>query len=251
MSATLEGIFVLIDRASGPMKNIERQAKKTDAMLKGTGESLDKVGTNKQLQQMEKVERQFRNVDRAAGGFSGGGGNKARRTIRGMGDDSDRLSNKLARVGAALQGVSKLFGISKLPAMAVAIGSAVQAVSALTAGLVALGPRIVDLSGGAAAAIPFMVGLGGAAITAKLAFNNLGKALSGNKKALQSLTPEGRQFLQTLKSYQPVIAKLRSSAQQGLFPGLDQALQKLRKAQPLANSLVKGFGQRQIGRAHV
>jgi hypothetical protein len=241
VAATVEGAFVLLDKASGPMARMERQAKKTDLAIKQLGNRLDKIGAPQQLQRMDRADRALANLNRTGGRSS----NVIDRNARSM-DRASRsastLTERLVKTGQVLTSLGKIATAGKLLLMASAIGVAVQAVTVLTAGVVALVPRLVDL-GGAAAALPAtFVGVGLAVGAVKLAFSGLDKALGGNKEAIKALTPEARQFLDTLKSFQPVVKDLRRSAQQGLFPGLDEALGNLRRGVPLARRLLGRAG---------
>lgn len=241
MAATVEGAFVILDRASGPMERMQRQAKKTDLAVKGLGERLDKIGGHQQLQRLERTERALKDVDRA-GGHTNTTIDRTSRTMDRASRSSQTFTDRLIRTGAALMSIGKIAMAGKLLLMASAIGVAVQAVTTLTAGAIALIPQLVDL-GGAAGALPAVfAGVGLAVGTVKLAFGGLGKAMGGNKAALKALTPEARQFLDTLKGYQPVVKDLRRSAQQGLFPGLDESLQNLRRGVPMANRLLGRAG---------
>jgi hypothetical protein len=84
--------------------------------------------------------------------------------------------------------------------------------------------------------------MGVAMITAKLATNDLSKAMSGNKAALKGLTPEAREFVRTLKQYMPLMKDLRREAQRGLFPGLDLALRRIVRAAPVVQSVLRSMG---------
>ena len=108
-------------------------------------------------------------------------------------------------------------------------------------------PKLLDLTGAAAAMPAVFTGIALAVGVTKFAFADLGKAMGGNKNALKALTPEARQFLDTLKGFQPVVKDLRRTAQQGLFPGLDAALGNLRRGIPMARRLT-GRAARTTGR---
>lgn len=241
MAATVEGAFVLLDKASGPMARMERQAKKTDLAIKQLGNRLDKIGAPQQLQRMDRADRALANLNRT-GGRSSDVVDRNARSMNRAARSAQTLTERLVKTGQVLASIGKIATAGKLLLMASAIGVAVQAVTVLSAGVVALVPRLVDL-GGAAAALPAtFVGVGLAVGAVKLAFSGLDKALGGNKEAIKALTPEARQFLDTLKSFQPVVKDLRRSAQQGLFPGLDEALGNLRRGVPLARRLLGRAG---------
>lgn len=241
MAATVQGAFVLLDRASPKLRAMRREAEKTDAAMVALGHSIDGVGTNSQVRDMTRGERSVRNLGRAAG--------TSERDVRGMGNEMEHasrktrdLSTRLGRLGAAMKGITVLAMPAKFLAIGSAIGVALQAVRALSAGVVALTPRIADLVGVVGALPATLTGVGLAVASVKLAFKDLGKAMGGNKKALQGLTPEARQFVAQLKQMQPLIKGLQQSSQRGLFPGLSRALQSSRKGLPLANSLLNRAG---------
>lgn len=245
MAATVEGLFKIIDGASGPMRKMELQAKKTDDSIDKLGSRLDEVGSDKQLRQMDSVDRQIKTIDRDATSFSssGGGGGKLRQTLRDSGDESDRLSTKLGRVGISLASIGKIFSALKLPMMVTGMVALVQGVTALAGGAAALLPKLTDLVGVAGVLPATITGIGIAALSAKLAFNGLGAAMKGTKGAMNKLTPEAREFVRVLKELKPVGKQLQSSAQRGLFPGLTSALGNVQKGVPTAEGLLEKGGQ--------
>jgi tail lysozyme len=244
MAATVEGLFKIIDGASGPMQRMERQAKKTDKSIENLGERLDNVGSDKQLKQMDSVDRQIKTIDRDARTFSGssGGGGRLRDTLRGAGDDSDRLSTKLGRVGISLASIGKIFQAMKLPLIVSGIVALVQGVSALAGGAAALIPKLTDLAGVAAALPATFLGIGVAVVGAKIAFSGIDRAMKGTKGAMRELTPQAREFVRVLKELKPVGKDLQRSAQRGLFPGLTGALSQLKRGVPTAEGLLERGG---------
>ena len=130
----------------------------------------------------------------------------------------------------------------KFPVLAAGIGVLVQAVSALGGGLVALIPKLTDTLGVAGAIPAAFLGMGLAAATAKLAFSGLGAALQGTSGAMKKLTPQAREFVNTLKDLRPLGKSLKASAQAGLFPGLTAGLEQLRTGAPTARRLLGGMG---------
>lgn len=241
IAATVTGTFTLIDKASGPLERIQRQARKTDRAIRGLSDRLDKIGRPQQLQRMERTDRALANLNRT-GGKAGTVIDRNSRSMDRASRSAKTLTDRLVRTGQVLTGLGKVATAGKLILLASAIGVAAQAVTVLSAGAVALIPRLVDL-GGAAAVLPAVfTGVGLAVVASKLAFKDLDKAMGGNKEAIKALTPEARQFLDTLKSFQPVVKDLRRSAQQGLFPGLDAALGNLRRGVPMARGLLNRAG---------
>lgn len=246
MPATVEGAFVLIDRASSTLDKIRQRADRTDRAVENLGDRLDKIGGNAQLRRMELAEREIANVGRSS--------QVAEQRVTRMGNAAQRvdrqvggLGARIRELGATLMGLRAIMKPALFAAIGVAVGSLTQGISALTAGIVALGPKIVDLTGALGALPATIVGVGLAVATTKLAFKDLGEAMGGNREALRRLTPEARQFVDTLKSFRPVIRDLRRAAQGGLFPGLDAALQNLRRGAPMMERLLARMG-RTLGR---
>jgi hypothetical protein len=240
--ATVDGVFRIIDQATAPMRRMERQAQQTDRAIRQLGMTTDGVGSERQV-------RNLNNLDRGMQTFSRTVENNDRvvrrhtRTINEGTSGWERFKNAITRTGAALRGFGAIMGALKLPAMATAIGVVVQAVGALGGGIIALAPRIADLGGTIFALGPILAGIGGSLATVKLAFNDVGKAIGGNKNALAALTPEARRFVTTLQQYRPVLQELRRSAQQGLFPGLTYSIERLQRAVPVVQTLLGGFGR--------
>jgi hypothetical protein len=242
VAVTVEGIFRIIDRASGPMARMERQAKQTDRAIARLGMTTDNVGTDKQQRSIHDTEKAIRDF-----------GNESQRTerkLRGHNNEIARGETRLRRfkialieLGASIRSLGAVMGLLKFPAMGVAVGVAAQAIGALAGGVIALIPKLTDL-GGVMAALPIGLGaIAGAMVTVKLATADLSKAYGGNQKALARLTPEARAFLGHLKQMAPVIKELRQSAQSGLFGGLDTALLRVQRALPVANQLLREFSR--------
>jgi hypothetical protein len=226
---------------------MERQAQQTDRAIARLAMTTDQVGTPQQARNISAAERALRSY----GGEADRVGSRTRRLTRDMDQHVtrwQRLRNAIITTGAALGGLRNMMRVLAIPAIGLAIGVLAQAIGALAGGIIALLPRLVDLSGAFAALPATLAGVGLALGTVKLAFNDLGKAMGGNKNALKALTPEARSFLTTLKQYQPVVRDLRRSAQQGLFPGLEYSVRRLQRAVPTVQRLVGTMG-RHIGAA--
>lgn len=264
MPATVTGAFVIIDRASRPMKAMERQANQTDRAIDRLGRRLDKVFDLRRQRQIETSERALRNfgrqarqtdsevnrLDTSTGRFT----RTTRRTTREVGF----LERAMRKLVIITSGLGRLFKPTMLAGIIVLVGAAAQAIGALAAAVVALIPQLVGAIGavgtlipqlaqlgGVAAALPgIFIGVGTAVITAKLAFKDFGEAMSGNEKALERLSPAARSFLQTLKQYSPVIDQLRASAQGGLFGGLDFAVRRIQRGVPVVNALIANMSSR-------
>lgn len=237
MAATVEGIFRIIDRASGPMERMERQAKQTDRAMAHLALTTDMVGNGKQQQQLQKTDQLYRNFGRTIDDTGG----RVRRINRDLDQHESRwvkVRSALTNVGGALAGVSRIWSYAKFPAMIAGIGVLVQSVGALAGGVIGLLPRLGQLSGMFAGLVGPIAGMGLAMGTVKLAFSGFSQAMSGNLAALAKLDPAARRFLATLRSYHGVARQLRESAQGGLFGGLNEALPLLTRALPLANVLL-------------
>ena len=177
MAASITGTFTIIDRASGPMRKMETQAKKTMAAIHGVGEATDKAGGSKGgAAQMEKQERAMRNVERSAKSTS--------TSLKGLGRESrdvdgriGGLTQKLIKLGGVFTGLRAIMRVGMFATLAVGVTSLVQAVGALGGGLFALTPAVVSATG----AIAAMPGVLAAAVQGfagfKLALGGVGDAL--------------------------------------------------------------------------
>lgn len=242
MSATVEGVFRVIDRASAPMRRMEQQAKRTDRAINDLGRNLDTVGDRSQVRQLAQTERALANVGRETRVLERDT-NRSRRAVQGMRRDVGGLGDAVIRLGAIFGGIGRL----AMPAMFLGILAAIKpliaAVGALAGGVVALIPKLTDLAGVAAVLPATFTGIGLAVGVAKLAFKDFSEAMGGNKKALERLTPEARSFMRTLKQYSPVMADLRKEAQRGLFPGLELSVRRLQRGVPTLRRLIRGMSR--------
>ena len=223
------------------MEKMARTARQTDRAIENLGDRLDRIGTREQVQQMNRQAGAMQNLDR--------GGRQVNQTLTRTDRDMDRVRRRsdtlgasIRKLGATLFGLSRIFGLLKWPVIAAGIGMVVQAVGALAGGIIALLPRIADLTGALAPAIAGITGLGLAMGTVKLAFADFGKAMGGNEEALKKMTPAARRLIATLKLYKPVIDDLRKSAQAGLFPGIDTAIRRLQRGVPTLERLLTRMG---------
>jgi hypothetical protein len=277
MAATVTGAFAVIDRASRPIRQIRDSAIEADVAVKRLGASLDELGTQRQIQMLsntgEKIRSLGSDTDSAAEDAERlskhledvGAPNLARnidttnrsiqntssvtrsaeRDVKAMHEEMDVLGKRTEKTGSLLDRLSaKLPGLrAGLMGMLVPmIGLAAQGIGGLLAGLTSLLPKFADLAGLAGPLGIAFTGMGAAVLTGKLAFEGLSKAMSGNKKAIAELTPEGRQLVQTLKLYKPVLTEIQRSAQQGLFPGLDQSIRQLASVRPVLQQITRGMG---------
>lgn len=171
-----------------------------------------------------------------------------------MGRSTQNLRNEFAAMsrGSAILGNS-LSAVEKgvyrpLKGMAVlstATHVVISSFSALAAGaahlISALGPVAAS-----AAAIPGIFGaIGQGAFIVKFAMAGVVKALMGNAKAYQKLTPEAKRFVDQLHTLGPAFRKLRSEVQVALFKNLG------REIRTTANVYMPLLKQAMVGGAQV
>lgn len=165
----------------------------------------------------DRAAKSTENLEKRAKGLE----SQAKRTERAV-DKLDKTVGRIGKWGAITAGVSQLAGL----------------IEGLGAGAIALLPRLGDLAGAGTGLASAYIGAGAAMGTFKLATSGVSEALKGNKKALADLTPEARGFVQELKGMDPLLDKLRTSAQKGLFGGAGNLLDTLKKQAPAINQIV-------------
>jgi hypothetical protein len=148
----------------------------------------------------ERIERRLEGITRK--------GNEARRSL-----ESVRIVGGLpGRTGVGVGPFGSGFGRIGVVGAAVGLG-------ALTAP--AAGPAAVGLLAG----IPTLAAAGAGAIgTLVLAFQNVGKAIGGDKKAFDELSPAAQRFVQTVRGLHGWLDRLKQTAATSLFPGLTAGL---------------------------
>lgn len=88
-----------------------------------------------------------------------------------------------------------------------------------------LGPAAGPGALGLLAALPVLAATGAGALgTLALAFDGVGKAIGGNKKAFDALEPAQQQFVLRVRSLDGALDKLKQTAAAALFPGLTAGL---------------------------
>lgn len=122
--------------------------------------------------------------------------------------------------------VGKLLTIGGAAAPAIgALGASLSAAAAGGTALAgALGPAA---AAGAATYVDVLAAAAQGTQVFKFATAGLTDALAGNKDALKKLTPDGRALVKTLSGLKPEMEGVRRAAQSGLFPGLEDATQRL------------------------
>src|SRR5581483_5801492 len=99
--------------------------------------------------------------------------------------------------------------------------------AAAAVGSADVGAALGPLVGAGAGAVGLFAALGQGAVVAKLAFQGVGAALQGNKKAFQDLTPAQKTFVDQLKGMQGQLDGLQQIAAKGLLPGVTKGLQAM------------------------
>lgn len=230
MAASITGTLTLLDRASGPMRRMEHQAIKTQAAIEGVGKRLDGINNKTRSTtrsfaaldvELTRKQREFKKLEAQLGRSEKAMMSHARSTdlnARALktatrstdeqtkstnqhdaatrrSDSSTRsLSDSLRKLNGVLGGLGKVLIGLKLVGMVAGFGALTQVVSAVVAAVVALIPRISDLSG-AMAAVPFAIGamvqgLG----TFKLALSGVGEALKAGIQLQDNHARSARDF---------------------------------------------------------
>ena len=248
MAATLTGTFKIIDQASGDLKKMAANAALADAAFEKLGARMDVVGSRQKAQgiertaratrglgqetervasRMDRYDRSVRRADRSTGGFGG----RVLMVVRGLKDFGGELL-KIARPGGMIVG----FGT--------AIGLVGQAVGALAGGIVALGPRLVDLTGLLAPAVAGAAGLATSMLTLRSAFKQLGTAMAGGEagmKAFREMGKAGQAVVGDLKAMKPLMVELKRAASGGIFAGLHQSLLDVRRVLPSLEPMLRRY----------
>ena len=146
-------------------------------------------------------------------------GERIKRNVNDIGDEADRTKRKLAEVKLAggRNGVGVgIFGsgFGRIGLLGGAIGAGVLATPAAGPGALGLLAAVPTLAGAAAGSLGVLA----------LAFDGVGKAIHGDKKAFDDLGPSAQQFVLTVRSLDGWFDKLRQTAAAGLFPGLAAGL---------------------------
>lgn len=230
---------MIIDRASPTIRKIRTEAERADAAVVALGLSLDGLGSNKRLNAINNTTRAIQTQGRTIESEN----RRAGASMRNLGRDTENLFGRLKRLATGFKNVGREIWTIARPAgmiygLGTAIGVAVQAVGALSGGVVGLMPRLADLAGALAPAAIGFTGIGLAAVSAKLAFGGLSQAMNGNKNALRTLTPQARAFMAELRQMRPLMRGFQGAAQSGIFPGASVALRRFRANAPQLQGIV-------------
>jgi hypothetical protein len=199
-----------------------------------------------------QMERALKDLRREAAQSTGSLGSLGG-AHRALGKDQDDLSNRMGRLTNAMGNfnvqarfMQNAISLLKIPAMITAVGLATQALSALTAGAVALSGALAPLAG-VLAAYPALLGaVAQGAIVGKVAFGEMSQAISGNEEALKRLTPEARKFARMFRQeVRPALKDVQRDIQSALLPSLTRAMTTLQRS-PLLG-IVRQAGVRTAG----
>lgn len=182
-------------------KRTTKSATKQDKAVSDMADSWTKATTGID-KTTEAVDRNERSVD------------KNRRTLKSLG-------RELVYVNQALSLLGKGFSLLKLPVIATGISVLVAAVGQLAGGIVALAGAMGPAAGAAATLGNAYLALGQVMGVLKLAgFDQLTKAMQGDKDAFKQLTPAAKKFGAVLKGLEGRFKGLKKAVQGELFPGL-------------------------------
>jgi murein DD-endopeptidase MepM/ murein hydrolase activator NlpD len=137
------------------------------------------------------------------------------------------LDNTVGDFNRTITASGNAMKLVKFPAMIAGAGMAAQAMGALAAGAASVGAALAPLVGTGAAVAAGYVAIGQAAGVAKLATSGLEDAISGQKGAMDKLSPVQREFVKDIREAKDQAQGLRGAAQRGLLPGLSDALSRV------------------------
>ena len=245
MSATLEGTFRLIDRASRTLDAIERRAKTTDKALRGVGNALDMVerkmigtasatrGLNTELEKLSRKritpKIDLQGVAKAIAELKALQAAKSR--VDGLLTANSKPGGPVGKAGRAFGGFGEQVGragrfvsgfVGALPKMILLLTAALPVVNALAGGVTALVSSLTAAVGGAGVIGggfigAFAVGIGSLVLGIKSAIGPLKemqKAQEGLSKAVASGDPrkirEAQDQFNRLAKAAPGLAKLNT-----------------------------------------
>jgi hypothetical protein len=198
---------VKLDAATGAKSN--EIADRIERSISGVGRAA--MEASRHLEQVK--------LDQSNASETAVAAERMKRSVNDIGDEADRTKRKLEEVklaggrnGAGVGPFGSGFGRIGL------VGTAV-------AGGVLTGPAAAPAALGALAAIPALAAVGAGALgTLALAFQGVGKAIGGDKKAYDDLTRSQQQFVLQVRSLDGVLTKLKETAAEAMFPGLTAGL---------------------------
>jgi phage-related protein len=242
VAVTVESAFVLIDKASGPLKKIQAQAMLTNKALKdmsgsGTGaQGWQKqfTSTTQSIGQMSKATSDLQSVTKDAGNTVSDTSKK----VKQLGSDVERTRGFFSRLRSDVDNTVRSF-VKGHPAIANfggAVGGALGGVKGLVTALPLLATAAI-------AAAPAIVALGGAvgALVGSLSFAAAGGAALGGgllgsfAVGLGSVVAVAKPAITQLKSYRTAVQQLQTAEQSGSATAVKAAqarLDAINKANP-------------------
>jgi phage-related protein len=181
--------------------------------------------------------------------------NRLRRALTQMradlNDAGGQFKGAFKEFGALAGAGGRLLSLLKLPALVAGLHLAAAALSATGAAATALLASLAPLAGLGPATASGLLAVGQAGGVASLALAGMGdvvKALGDSgpdaakklQEAIAALPPPARGFARELASLRPELARLRTVAAAGLFPGLTAALKDARGLLPAVRAGVAG-----------
>lgn len=168
-----------------------------------------------------------------------------------IGKAGDRSSGGLRKFNVNMAAANNVMSLVKVPAIITGVGLLTQMLSAATAGAVAFTSGMTPAVG----LLATMPSIGGAAaaglLVTTLALQGVGEALGGlnehvDPKKLALLTPAARSLVLEIDKLKPSIIGAQQAAQDGLFPGLTDALgvlsPMLKNINPWLTTVGEGVG---------
>jgi hypothetical protein len=141
-----------------------------------------------------------------------GNANEARRSLESVRIAGGAVGTTGGRTGVGVGAFGSGYG--RIGLVGTALGAGVLTAPAAAPAALGLLAALPSLAGGAAGAIG----------TLALAFDGVGKAIGGDYKAYESLTPAQKAFTQDVRSLAGWLNQLKQVAAGDMFPGLDKAL---------------------------
>ena len=212
MAATITGTFVIIDRATGPMKRMESQAQKTMRAIEDVGKAQDRSTGRDTERSYRRTEDAMKGVERQA--------KQTTRTFSDMDREHKKLSGSnntlltsLGKLGAGFAGLRAIMVGLKFGAIAVGVTTLAQAIGTLAGGAAALVPALVSAAR-AAAALPATIG---AAIQGMLSFKLATGGVAEAIKAGMTLQTQAGRNAQDYALMQEQAAQRIQGAERTLF----------------------------------
>lgn len=250
IAVSLEAAFVLIDKASGPLKDIKRNAEMTDKALRGMGGQGGMAGAQKEIQKTTQILDRHGNVLKEVEVKSRGaadGIDKTAEAAKKLGKEGEKTIGFFKNLKAHIENTTRSI-LKSSPAfggLAGAIGGAGGALKGFATALPMFGtlilsllPQIVALTGAIGALASSLAGaVGGGAL--------LGAGLLGSfAVGLGSVAVVAKPAITGLQNYQKAVANLNKAIASGK-PGQIKAAQKqvdaLAKANPGVAQLARNI----------